>query len=196
MPISDTHSRLTTQREMLIKIGAKVVRHGRYVIFQMADIAVPKELFPEKKRLTWTATKPGPSVGLSGASSRRMEGVRMTRKMAKPASRNRAGGSAGRKCLDAVRSASAYPGRVLSFTPFPGESGGPRIRVFRLQLGGIQHDKGREVPPSPAVCGRTYFRGIAVAGGGEKGVAQGRVRDEHLHKGLFRSYGGVLYLHL
>ena len=28
---------LTTLREKLIKIGAKIVRHGRYVIFQMAE---------------------------------------------------------------------------------------------------------------------------------------------------------------
>jgi hypothetical protein len=39
------HSRLTTPREMLIKIGAKVVRHGHYVIFQMAEVRVPKKLF-------------------------------------------------------------------------------------------------------------------------------------------------------
>jgi len=25
--------------------GAKVVRHGRYVTFQLAEVAVPKELF-------------------------------------------------------------------------------------------------------------------------------------------------------
>ena len=35
----------------LVKIGAKVVRHGRYVIFQMAEIAVPRELFQEILRL-------------------------------------------------------------------------------------------------------------------------------------------------
>ena len=28
-----------------IKIGAKVVAHSRYVVFQMADVAVPKRLF-------------------------------------------------------------------------------------------------------------------------------------------------------
>ena len=38
---------LTSLREKLVKIGAKVVRHGRYVIFQMAEVAVPKELFQE-----------------------------------------------------------------------------------------------------------------------------------------------------
>ena len=29
----------------LIKIGAKVVRHAKYVTFQMTDVAVPRELF-------------------------------------------------------------------------------------------------------------------------------------------------------
>ena len=36
------HWSLTTLREKLIKIGAKVVAHSRYVIFQMAEVAVPK----------------------------------------------------------------------------------------------------------------------------------------------------------
>ena len=35
----------------LVKIGAKVVRHGRYVIFQLAEVAVSKELFQEILRL-------------------------------------------------------------------------------------------------------------------------------------------------
>ena len=38
---------LTTLREKLVKIGAKIVRHGRYVIFQMAEVAIPRELFAE-----------------------------------------------------------------------------------------------------------------------------------------------------
>ncbi len=42
---------LTSLKEKLIKIGAKVVRHGRYVIFKMAEVAVPKELFQEILRL-------------------------------------------------------------------------------------------------------------------------------------------------
>jgi hypothetical protein len=32
-------------REKLVKIGAKVVRHGRYVTFQLAEVAVSKILF-------------------------------------------------------------------------------------------------------------------------------------------------------
>ena len=36
LPDSVEQWSLTTLREKLIKIGAKIVRHGRYVIFQMA----------------------------------------------------------------------------------------------------------------------------------------------------------------
>ena len=36
---------LTSLREKLIKIGAKVVSHGRYVTFQMAEVAVPRQMF-------------------------------------------------------------------------------------------------------------------------------------------------------
>ena len=32
-------------REKLIKVGARIVRHGRYVIFQLAEVAVPRALF-------------------------------------------------------------------------------------------------------------------------------------------------------
>ena len=38
---------LTSLREKLIKIGAKVVSHGRYVWFQMAEVAVPRQMFAE-----------------------------------------------------------------------------------------------------------------------------------------------------
>ena len=35
----------------LVKIGAKVVRHGRYVTFQLAEVAIPRALFAEILRL-------------------------------------------------------------------------------------------------------------------------------------------------
>jgi Transposase DDE domain group 1 len=38
---------LTTLREKLVKIGARIVRHGRYVVFQLAEVAVPRALFAE-----------------------------------------------------------------------------------------------------------------------------------------------------
>ena len=36
---------LTSLKEKLIKIGAKVVRHGRYVTFQLAEVGVPRQMF-------------------------------------------------------------------------------------------------------------------------------------------------------
>jgi Transposase DDE domain group 1 len=38
---------LTTLREKLVKIGARIVRHGRYVVFQLAEVAVPRALFAD-----------------------------------------------------------------------------------------------------------------------------------------------------
>jgi hypothetical protein len=45
LPRAVRHWTLTTLREKLIKIGAKVVRHSRKIVFQMAEVAVPRELF-------------------------------------------------------------------------------------------------------------------------------------------------------
>ena len=36
---------LSMLREKLVKIGARIVRHGRYMIFQLAEVAVPRMLF-------------------------------------------------------------------------------------------------------------------------------------------------------
>jgi hypothetical protein len=41
---------LTSLKEKLIKIGAKVVSHGRYVAFQMAEVAIPN-LFADILRM-------------------------------------------------------------------------------------------------------------------------------------------------
>jgi len=38
---------LTSLREKLIKIGAKVVSHGRYVTFQLAEVAVSRQMFKD-----------------------------------------------------------------------------------------------------------------------------------------------------
>ena len=45
LPQAGRHWTLTMLREKLIKIGAKVVRHSQQVIFQMAEVAVSRELF-------------------------------------------------------------------------------------------------------------------------------------------------------
>ena len=51
LPDEIEHWLLTTLREKLIKIGAKVVRHGRYVTFQLAEVAISRRLFAEILRL-------------------------------------------------------------------------------------------------------------------------------------------------
>jgi hypothetical protein len=48
-PIKDWS--LTSLKEKLIKVGAKVVSHGRYVVFQMAEVAIPRQMFQEILRL-------------------------------------------------------------------------------------------------------------------------------------------------
>ena len=62
LPRAVRHWSLTTLREKLIKIGAKVVCHAQKVVFQMAEVAVPRELFRsileaiERLRLSTAAT--------------------------------------------------------------------------------------------------------------------------------------------
>ncbi len=51
MPEGTKHWSTITLREKLIKIGAKVVRHGRYITFQMAEVAIPGTPFAEILRL-------------------------------------------------------------------------------------------------------------------------------------------------
>jgi hypothetical protein len=47
LPEEVEHWSLTTLREKLVKIGARIVRHGRYVGFQLAEVAVPRALFAD-----------------------------------------------------------------------------------------------------------------------------------------------------
>ena len=42
---------MTSLKEKLIKIGAKVVSHGRYIAFQMAEVPIPRGLFADILRL-------------------------------------------------------------------------------------------------------------------------------------------------
>ena len=54
---------LTSLREKLIKIEAKVVRHARYAVFQMSEDAVQKQLFEDILRLI-AGLRPGPVPAL------------------------------------------------------------------------------------------------------------------------------------
>ena len=58
LPGSVRHWSLRSIQVKLIKIGAKVVHHARYIIFQMAEVAVPRELFAQILQRIW-ALVPG-----------------------------------------------------------------------------------------------------------------------------------------
>ena len=45
LPASVKHWTLTTLRDKLIKIGGKRVRHARYVTFQLAEVAISRQLY-------------------------------------------------------------------------------------------------------------------------------------------------------
>ena len=60
-PIKDWS--LTTLKDKLIKIGAKVVSHGRYVIFQMAEVAIARQMFQEiLRRIAELRPQPPPAL--------------------------------------------------------------------------------------------------------------------------------------
>src|SRR5262249_40201058 len=78
-PIKDWS--LTSLKKKLLKIGAKVVSYGRYVVFQMAEVAIPRQMFQEILRLIaelWPQPPPAPalSVRLSRVQEQSTGGIR------------------------------------------------------------------------------------------------------------------------
>jgi hypothetical protein len=61
MPKSAEPWSLTSLREKLTKVGAKAVRHGRYVTFQMAEVAVSRQMFAEILMLIARLRAPAPA---------------------------------------------------------------------------------------------------------------------------------------
>jgi Transposase DDE domain group 1 len=77
-PIKDWS--LTSLKEKLIKIGAKVVSHGRYVAFQMAEVAIPRQMFQEILRLiAELRPQPPPALGKLQRSRRKLIALRHKR---------------------------------------------------------------------------------------------------------------------
>lgn len=84
LPEAVAQGSLTSLREKLIKIAATVVRHARYAVFQMAEVAVPRELFERTLRLIdGLGRRTPPAKDRTNASSPREECVRMMRQRAK-----------------------------------------------------------------------------------------------------------------
>ena len=72
---TEKHWSLTTLREKLIKIGAKVVTHSRYGVFQMAKVVMPGELFARiLEPIPWFGVPP--ALGQRGGSGDRTTGWR------------------------------------------------------------------------------------------------------------------------
>ena len=57
---------MTSLREKLVKILAKVVTDARYVIFQMAEVAIPRGLFAAILEGIQRRRRPAVGVLLSG----------------------------------------------------------------------------------------------------------------------------------
>ena len=51
MPEEAEHWSMTTPREKLVKVGAKVLAYGPKVTFQLAEVVVPYDLFRKILRL-------------------------------------------------------------------------------------------------------------------------------------------------
>ncbi|MDA8051522.1 MAG: transposase [Rhodospirillales bacterium] len=47
LPEAVSHRSMTTLRDRPVKIGAKSIRHGRSITFQMAEVMVPRALFQQ-----------------------------------------------------------------------------------------------------------------------------------------------------
>ena len=55
-------SSLPSLRERLIKTGARLMRHGRYAIFQMAEVAIPRDVFAAILNMINTLRGPPPGA--------------------------------------------------------------------------------------------------------------------------------------
>ena len=64
MPSKIDHWSLTTLREKLVKTGAKVVRHAKYVTFQLAEVAGPRWLFAAILDTITRLAMPPPGVAM------------------------------------------------------------------------------------------------------------------------------------
>jgi hypothetical protein len=96
LPTAVAHRSLTSLREKLVKIGAKIVTHARYVIFQMAEVAVPSDLFQEILRAIAQLRAP------PAARRRRVGGKDKQRERCVLTTENKSISSWGRPCLTVV----------------------------------------------------------------------------------------------
>ena len=61
LPEAVSHWSMTTLRDRLVKIGARIVRNGRSITFQMAEVMVPRGMF-QQILAAISALRPSPPV--------------------------------------------------------------------------------------------------------------------------------------
>jgi hypothetical protein len=75
MPKAAERSSLTSLREKLIQIVAKVVSHGRYVTFQMTEVAVSRLTFMDILMLiARLPAPPAPALEMQGSNATNNDG--------------------------------------------------------------------------------------------------------------------------
>jgi hypothetical protein len=114
---------LTSLREKLIKLGAKVVSHGRYTTFQMAEVTVPRQRFQEilmliaQLRAPPAPARPGDEVRCD--SRRRQRYALINTKQRVSAQRGRASCRFGVQRVGCDRISLPWnPGRKIATTNF------------------------------------------------------------------------------
>ena len=129
---------LTTLKEKLIKIGAKVVSHGRYIAFQMAEVATPRKMFEEILYLiAELRPKPPPALastadGHAFRSTRWEDWAQMQSKTRNLGPENATPGSEWRPPASNRSAPSGKLGRLLPSAPNSGfiwESGSTPFRI-------------------------------------------------------------------
>jgi hypothetical protein len=72
LPDEVKHWSMTTLRDRLVKIGAKIVHHGRSITFQMAEVMAPRALFAEiLTRIAQLRVPPAPALPANCPGSHR-----------------------------------------------------------------------------------------------------------------------------
>jgi hypothetical protein len=111
LPEEVEHWSLTTLREKLVKIGARIVRHGRYVVFQLAEVdAVRQDPASDRSAAATVAATPGMSIASNHRCQPAGRGVSIIDRERPNAARSRGASLMAR--IDAVSGASLNPHRL------------------------------------------------------------------------------------
>jgi hypothetical protein len=123
-------------KEKLIKIGAKVVNHRRYVVFQMAEVGIPRQMFQDSAadRGTTAAATTRASIEAFDCHAfkrnRQKECVQMPVKIARSAPRPSFGARAAGSHPHLVRQSCCKAGKARIFTRVGESSGESRVSLL------------------------------------------------------------------